>query len=55
MNEELKEKINLFVKDYQELCKKHGLQIASYPKLNCSNAHGEFSIVAVQEVIEFKE
>ena len=33
MNEELKEKINLFVKDYQELCKKHGLQIASYPKL----------------------
>lgn len=47
-----KNKAEAFKKEYEELVKKHGMMIVSYPSFRFSQETGDYRIQVVNEIIE---
>lgn len=50
--EEKQKKAEAFKKEYEELVKKHGMMIVSYPSFRFSQETGDYRIQVVNEIIE---
>jgi hypothetical protein len=55
MNDELKEKVEQFLKEYDELRKKHGIQLFPIFKYRFSAERQEWNSVGELEAVEYKE
>jgi len=52
--EDYKKEAEAFKKGYEELCKKHEMQIASYPTFRYSQESQDFRVQIVTEIIKTK-